>query len=72
MYGGLKVLSVAWLSSLAVLPMPCSESCWSETGSGLWNCGMSDIGGGSGKCRMGCDYACGVCHGMSCDEAFIG
>ena len=46
MYGGLKVFGVAQLSSLAVFPMPCSESCWSETGSDhLWNSGMSDFGG---------------------------
>ena len=25
-YGGLKVLGVAWLSSSVVLPVPCSES----------------------------------------------
>ena len=64
---GLKVLGVALLSSLAVFPMQCGESCWSETGSGPWNSGMSDIGGRSGECGMGWNYAWWVCPGASGD-----
>ena len=44
--------------------MQCSESCWSETHSGPWNSGMSDICR-RGECRMGHNYASWVCHSMS-------
>ena len=64
---GLKVLGTDLLSSLAVFPMQCSESCWSKTGSSPWNSGLSDACGRSGKCEMGCDYAFWVCHGVSDD-----
>ena len=61
---GLKVLGVAWPSSLAVVHMQCGESCWSETGYGLWNSDMGDV---SGVFKIGYIYACGVCHGTSGD-----
>ena len=64
-YGGLKVLGVAWPSSLAVVPVQCGESCSNDTGYGLWNSWVSDISGRSGKFEMGYGYACGICNGVS-------
>ena len=58
MYGGLKILGVAWLSSSVVFPVQCGESCWSETGSSLWNSGVNEVSGKSGECVMGCNYPC--------------
>ena len=51
--GVLKVLGVVWPSSLPVVPMQCSVSCWSKTGYGPWNSSMSDVSGRSGMLRWG-------------------
>ena len=49
-------LGFSWLCFL------CSRSCWSESGSGPWNSGLSDVCGRSGECGMGCNYASWMCH----------
>ena len=60
-YGGLRVLGIAWLSWAEVFVL-CGGSWWSETGSGLWS-GMSGTHRRSGECGMEFDCAWWY-HGM--------
>ena len=60
--GVVTVLDVAQLF-LAVFPVQCSGSCWSKSGSGPWNSGVSDVCSRSGEawggqllCQLGVSW----------------